>query len=143
MAPTSSRFFAGLSPELMMRVLAALPNPCQIMGLCNRDINQTFVTELNLVGDPDKLVKEICDGFYGSPFIDANGLTKARAIGMAWKDGRQLQFMLGFQNDRDVALVAVRQHGAALQYASRSLRSDEEVIHAAVQQNPSARRFAL
>ena len=91
-----------------MRVLAALPNPCQIMGLCNRDINQTFVTELNLVGDPDKLMKEICDGFYGSPFINANGLTKARAIGMAWKDGRQLQFMLGFQNDRDVALVAVR-----------------------------------
>jgi len=47
-----------------------------------------------------------------------------------------------FNNHKRLALIAVQQNGMVLKRLSYELRNDEEIISAAIQQNPNAKQFA-
>lgn len=58
------------------------------------------------------------------------------------KNGLLLENYPELQNDKDFVLIAVRQNGLALQFASEELRSDKEVVLEAVNENGFALQFA-
>jgi len=57
---------------------------------------------------------------------------------------RSLQFLSqGLRQDKEVVLAFVRKQGGNLEYVSYALHSDQEIIDAACQQDPSALSFCL
>ncbi|MBI5732247.1 MAG: DUF4116 domain-containing protein, partial [Candidatus Magasanikbacteria bacterium] len=46
------------------------------------------------------------------------------------------------RNDKEVVMVAIRQRGITLQYASEQLRNDPEVVLIAIKENTLAIRYA-
>jgi hypothetical protein len=57
-------------------------------------------------------------------------------------NGRALRYAFDLRGNREVVMKAVKQDGAALQFASSALRGDREIVLAAVEQNPIALQYA-
>lgn len=84
--------------------------------------------------------------------VSANGLWLAKAV--EFQDDKAIVLAAIEQNpnamrfttlvdDRDVVLMAVRNNGMLLEFASEELRRDHEVVLTAICSNPRARRFAI
>lgn len=69
---------------------------------------------------------------------DAEKADKAYVLSVLRSDGLALQFAPAFWNDKEVVTVAVEQDGHALHWASAALKSDKDVVLAAVHQKWAA-----
>lgn len=68
---------------------------------------------------------------------------KEVALAAVRQDGAALQYAdRSLKRDKDVAFAAIRQDGAALQYADISLKRDKEIVFAAIRQSESAFKYA-
>ena len=61
---------------------------------------------------------------------------KEIAIAAVKVDGWQLENYPEFQDDNDVVLVAVKNEGATIQFASERLKSDKKTVIAAIKNDP-------
>ena len=58
------------------------------------------------------------------------------------KNGRELENFPEFQDDREIVMAAVSQHGMALEYADDVLKNNHDIIETACTQNPLSFQFA-
>ena len=93
-------------------------------------------------------VFEVATDFTKLPFPDAAlcnqcNLTDKKQVIDALNNGKRiLEYATTLQNDRDVVMVAVKQSGYSLEYASSTLRSDKTVVEAALMKSGHALEYA-
>ena len=110
-----------------------------------------FVNDYNSLTDDEKK-------FYGNPQfvenlvkkdglnlrkVDPTHLNNQNFIALALKqNGLAIQYVPIEMRTKETVLLAVQQNGNALMFASRELRDDDEVVKAAVAQDPRAIKWA-
>lgn len=68
---------------------------------------------------------------------------RERALTFVRRGGESLRYITEYQDDDFVVLEAVSANGLALEFASDRLKSDREIIQAAIENNPRAAIFAI
>lgn len=95
--------------------------------------------------DNRKLIRKLIENNYHAFSAAAPTLENDKDLAMAAirKNGRALQYASKqLQNDRDLVMAAVRRNSSALKFASPALKSDREIVKTAVSESARALNYA-
>ena len=79
---------------------------------------------------------------YALMHMKSSQMTKSLVLDQVSKNGHQLEYAKQYQDDKEVAMAAVTQCGAALCFCSIFLQDDQDVVMQAVAQDGLSLRFA-